>query len=134
MNYFVSYKFTGIELTKLHEFVDPVVEIIKSHGNKVFCNLYYDDMYIKEKYTIKQIFAHCFENLKKCDIYLALIYDTFGGGMAIECGYAICLGKRIITCQPSELKNNTSLEGLSEYVIKYDSQNDMLSQLNKYFE
>jgi hypothetical protein len=134
MHYFISYKFTGVELVKLHEFIDPVVEIIKSYGHSVFCNLYYGDMYTQGKYTIKQIFDHCFENIKKCDVYVALIDDAFGGGMAIECGYAICHGKRIIACQPSNLKNNNSLESLSECVIKYDSIEDMHKNLKKYFE
>ncbi len=133
--FFISYKFTGVPLQKLHTQIDPIVAAItKQYGrNNVFCNLYYNDIYLAEGYTVKEIMNHCVNALKTCDTYIAFVTDMFGGGMAIECGYAYCLGKTIITCIPSCARqdNYKSLIGISSIVISYDNIDDLCDKLVK---
>lgn len=133
MRYFISYKFTGVDINYLHKLIDPIVEIIKLYGHDVFCNLYCDNMYIEHKYTPKQIMEQCFDEIRKCDICFVLIDDVFGCGMGIECGYAKCLNKKIVMCT-NNCSNITSIEWLSDIVIMYENNKNVLDEIKKYFE
>lgn len=128
MKVFISYKFTGIELEKLHQTFDPIVETLKKYGHTVFCNLYYLDFYQQNNYSIKQIFDHCFNELKTCNIYLCVVDkdQIFAGGMAIEFGYAYSLKLKTIVCFPNEY-HSTSVENLCDVIIHYD--NNLLHQI-----
>lgn len=134
--YFISYKFTGRDINELHAEIDPIVEAmqIASGCNDVFCNLYYDDIYNADNYTVKEILDHCFGVLKNCDVYIAYVTDEFGGGMAIECGYAYCLGKTIVACIPESKINASykSLYGLCNSVIYYSDIADLCTKLGSY--
>jgi hypothetical protein len=128
--YFLSYKFTGINVSELHEQIDPIVSTIKSHNNDVFCNLYYNDHYLENQFSAKQIMDHCFNEMKSCNAYIAYVSDIFSGGMAIECGYAYSLGLKIIACLPINQESFASLEGISSYVIRYDDIRDLCRSLD----
>lgn len=132
MKFFLSYKFTGVDKSKLYDYINPIIKIINDSGNDVFCNLYCDNFYIKNKYSAKEIMEHCFGELKKCDCYIAFVDDIFGGGMAIECGYAYCLGLKIIACIPNNTENFTSLKGICDTLIYYDDMNELNDKLNIY--
>lgn len=133
MHYFISYKFTGVDINELHKLIDPIVEIIKSYGHTVFCNLYCDDMYIENKYTPKQIMEHCFDEIRKCDVCFVLIDNVFGCGMGIECGYAKCLNKKIVICT-NTCSNITSIEWISDIIIMCENSKNIFDEITKYFE
>ena len=127
---FISYKYTGEDLTKVWAAINKLTTTIHRTGNIYFCNLYSDDMYIKEHYTTKQIMDHCVENLKTCDIYLAYVTGDFAGGMAIECGYAYSLGMKIVACLPNNKETYTSLKGISTHVLTYEDLDDLCVKLD----
>lgn len=133
MHYFISYKFTGVNINELHNLIDPIVEIIQSYGHTVFCNLYYDGMYIENKYTPKQIMEHCLDEISKCDVCFVLVDDIFGCGMGVESGYAKCLNKKIVLCT-NNCNNITSIEWLSDIIILYEDKKHILNEIKKYFE
>ena len=132
MKYFISYKFTGIPLDVLHKEIDPIVAILRKNGHDVFCNLYSESIYQSENYNGKMIMNHCFKELDQSDIYLTYINDQFGGGQAIECGYAYKLGLKIIACAPENMEHLTSLISVSDIVIRYNCHTDLLESIRKY--
>lgn len=136
MKYFLSYKFTGVLINKLHDDIDPIIELFKKYNHDIFCNLYYDDYYIKNKYTIKQIMDHCFDEIDQCDICLLFIDDILSGGMAIECGYACGKNKKIIALIPNNGSTFTTLCGISDKNIYYDSKNanDIYNKIEQYLK
>jgi nucleoside 2-deoxyribosyltransferase len=131
MRYFISYKFTGVPLDVLHKEIDPIVAVLREKGHDVFCNLYSESMYQSEKYNGKMIMKHCFEELERSDVYLTYITDQFGGGQAIECGYACKLGLQIVACAPEGMEQLTSLKAVSDLVIRYSSHSDLLDRIKK---
>ena len=133
--YFLSYKFTGVNINELHKQIDPIVNIFnKTKNSKIFCNLYWDNFYVTNNFTAKQIMNHCFDNLKICDTYIAFVCDSFGGGMAIECGYAICAGLKIVACLPNNCETFTSLIGVSDHLIRYNSIQDLYKKLTIFIQ
>lgn len=132
MRFFLSYKFTSIDKSKLYSSINNIIKIINDSGNDVFCNIYCDHFYIENKYSTAEIMEHCFRGLRKCDYYMAFIDNIFGRGMAIECGYAHCLGLKIIACIPNNTKKFTSLKGICDTIIQYDDTNDLYVKLNNY--
>ena len=131
MHYFISYKFTNVDVAVLHNFIDPIVELMKSYGHSVFCNLYYDDIYKENNYTPKQIMEHCFSEINKSDILFVLVDGIFGCGMGIEYGYAKCLNKKIVLCKNIDV---TSAEWLSDIVIEYIEKDTITANIQKYLE
>jgi hypothetical protein len=131
MKFFISYKFTNIDLVKIHQTIDPIVETIKKHGHDVFCNLYFIDFYEQNNYSVKQIFTHCFDEMKTCEAYICFVDNDqiFAGGMAIEFGYAYNLRLKTIVCLPMDY-HSTSVENLSDVIIHYD--NNLLQQISQY--
>ncbi len=132
MKYFISYKFTDIPRSVLHSSIGSLVEVLKAKKHEVFCNLYSDEHYVKNKCSVEQIMKHCFAELLKCDVYIAYvdpITGNFGGGSAIECGYAIATNKKIIAIIPDNGMKYTSLIGLADKVLLYKNSEDMLAQL-----
>ena len=135
MKYFLSYKFTGVNLSQLYNDIDPLIKIIKENKHDIFCNLYSYELYEKNKFSIEQIMEHCFIELKTCDAYICYVTDTFQGGMAIECGYAHSLNLPIIMCVPKNTKESfTSLNSLATYRIDYEDNDDLVYQLNYYYK
>lgn len=133
MKYFLSYKFSGVLINKLHDDIDPIIELFKKYNHDIFCNLYYDDHYKKNKYTVKQIMDHCFDEINQCDIYFCFIDDIFSGGMAIECGYAYAKNKKIISLVPNNGPTFTTLCGISDENIYYDP-NNMYDKIEQYLK
>jgi nucleoside 2-deoxyribosyltransferase len=89
---------------------------------------------VENKYSAKKIMEHCFDEMKKCDYYIAFVNDIFGGGMAIECGYAYCLGLKIIACVPNSSESFTSLKGICDFLIVYNDTKELLDKLNVLWE
>lgn len=134
MRYFLSYKFTGVSLEKLHEAIDPIMELFKENDKDIFCNLYLLDEYEKKNFGTKEIMDHCFEEIDKSDIYIAYIDDAFAGGMAIECGYARAKNKKIVGIVPNNKNTFTTFKAIADELIFYEENNlsDMHAQLEKY--
>jgi len=134
--YFISYKYTNRNINTLHNEIDPIMKTIQNTGSTVFCNLYSDDMYLQNNYSTKQIMQHCFDNLKLCDVYIAYIAkdsDEFGGGMAIECGYAIHQNMPIVSCIPVNCTHKyKSLVGLCSNIIEYCTIEDLCNKLKAF--
>lgn len=131
MKIFISYKYTGVPLKKLYTQIDPIMTTLKDSNHEPFCNLYSEYFYIHNRYTTPMIMNHCFNEIRNCDIYLAFVDDIFGGGMAIECGYAYALNKKIVSLVPQSTEKFTTLTGISDEIYRYKNMEDMLSELQK---
>lgn len=130
MNIFLSYKFTGIPLDKLHADIDPIVKILREK-HKVYCNLYDEEFYIENHYTTKQIMDHAIGNLQQSDYLVVYVDEQIGEGMLIEAGYAYALKKPILLLIKKDIKS-VSLRGISSAVVEYDDHGDLLRKLSEY--
>jgi nucleoside 2-deoxyribosyltransferase len=132
--YFISYKFTGVGLEKLYNDLDPIVKSIRDFGHDVFCNLYSLAEYQENGFGTNQIMQHCFDEIEKSDVLIIYVTDTFGGGSAIECGYAIGQGLEILALIPKNSPETyTTLKALSHHIIEYTDQDDLLLKLSKLY-
>ena len=131
MNIFISYKYSGIELKKLHEYIDPIMDILKK-DHKPYCNLYDDAYYIKNKYTPSEIMKHVFTKLDRCEYLIILIDGIEGGCMNMEFGYAYNMGIPKLLIIKKNMDDIDVLKGLSDNVIEYNDYDDLHNKLKKF--
>ena len=132
MKYFLSFKFTGIGISTLHERIDPLMNIIKDNNNKAFCSLYSEDMYKQRGYKCKQIMDHCFSELKTSDVCICYVEDFFSSGMAVEVGFAYANNIPIIICIPKHKSKSGTVHSLITHRIEYENCVDLHKQLSVY--
>lgn len=131
--FFLSYKFTDVPLEQLHAEIDPIRDSITESGHDFFCNLYDEENYQKYGLTPKQIMQHALSELEKSTHCLVYIKDVFGGGSAMEVGYAIARGIPIIALvSVFNEEKLTSLRALADTVIQFDDLQTLKAHLQAY--
>ncbi len=129
----ISYRFSDIPIHDLKKLIDPVYNLIKDKGVDVFCNFYYEDHYLEQGYTGKQVMDHCFENIDKKEIILCLV-DTpkYSCGMLLEMGYSLAQKKKIVVCFREGCEIDT-LNQMADHSIIYKDYDDLLEKIDNYF-
>jgi len=130
MNFFISYKYTGIPLDKLHMDIDSIMKIVKNYGNS-YCNLYDDDHYKSNNFTTKEIMQHALNKLNESNYLIIYVDGEIGEGMAIECGYACKMEIPCLLLIKNGVKS-ISLKAVVNNVIEYDDHSDMLVKLEDF--
>jgi hypothetical protein len=132
VNIFLSYKFSGINIIDLHNFIDPIVDSLKMNSsNSVYCNLYDMKYYEENNMSTKQIMKHALSKLSKCNYQIILVSDTgFSEGASIEFGYACDKMPQLVVIKKDIY--SSSLKSLATHVIEYDTLNDLLNKLENF--
>ncbi len=97
MKIFLAYKFTGEIPKELTKILGQLKKILESQGHFVFCSLWKEDYFRENNFTNKQILKHSLKEIKRSDIFLALVKsDEKSEGLLLEAGYAMAQDKKIV--------------------------------------
>jgi nucleoside 2-deoxyribosyltransferase len=130
---YIAYRFTGVSKDQINQLITPVRKTLQNQGHKVFCNYIYDEMYIKEQYTLKDIMMHCYDNLNEQDVVLCLIdTDELSCGMLLELGYAFAKNKTIVVCARTNCDIGTVKDMVHTH-FTYDNYQELEEIIKLYF-
>jgi len=130
---YIAYRFSNVPTEDLYNLINPIFNLLRDNNIDVFCNLYYDNYYIENSFSVKQIMNHCFENIDKKDTILCLI-DTneYSCGMLLELGYSLKSKKNIIVCCREGCEIDTVIEMANSNII-YSDYGDLLEKIIQNF-
>lgn len=130
-NIFLSYRFTGEDVTELTETLNKILETLRSVGHNVYCSIEDEKWFRENNRTNKEILKHALEYLDKSDTILAFVKsDQKSEGMLLEIGYTMAKGKPFSLA----LKRDTKTTFLSEFaksLIIFDSIDDLCKKLTE---
>ncbi|MCX7955657.1 MAG: hypothetical protein N2593_00920 [Patescibacteria group bacterium] len=87
----------------------------------------------KEKSNHKTMMKKALKLIDKSDFIIAeLSYKSIGIG--IEIGYAKAKNKKIIYIKKIDAEISTTSEGISDHLIEYKNEKDLLKKLSKIFD
>jgi nucleoside 2-deoxyribosyltransferase len=132
-NIYIAYRFTGVPKEQLDQLVTPVMNILHKQGHNVFCNYIFDDLYIKEKYTLKDIMIHCYKHLDTQETVLCLIdTDELSCGMLLELGYAFAKNKNVVVCSRENCEIGTVKDMVNTHFV-YKNYQELEEIIKLYF-
>lgn len=133
MRIFLSYKYTGVSKEILQLTIKLTYKLREKY--EVFCNLERDDIYLREKWSTKEIMRECFNELDKSDIQIIFVAPgtDLGEGMLLETGYAIKKNMMTLLIMPSNF-NSVSIMSIVNKIIKYDDIQFLLENIVNYIK
>ncbi len=97
MKIYIAYKFAGENPDELEITLTKISNILKKLGHEVYSAFMDEDLFMKKKFTMKQILNHALKELDTCDCILVFVRSNEKSeGMLIEVGYALAKRKKII--------------------------------------
>ena len=129
MKIFISYRYTGEDLSILKGILEKITSIFESGGNSVFCSFGYDVFFQREKYSYKQILDYALRELDESDYVFAFIKSQEKSeGMLLELGYAYAKGKKIILAKKDDVYT-TFVQELANNTISFTDLEDLYKKL-----
>lgn len=129
MKIFISYRYTGEDLSILKGFLDRITSSFESKGHSVFCSFGHNDFFQKENYSYKQILDYALKELDESDYVFAFIKSQEKSeGMLLELGYAYAKGKKIILAKKDDV-HTTFVQELSGKTIAFSDIEDLYKKL-----
>lgn len=130
MRIFISYKFTGVPISKLNRTVLVLTNTIRDAGYEVFCNFERNKEYVQKKWSSKEIMAECLSELNECHYHITFVAPSskMGEGMLIELGYAKKMNLPTLLLIPSGYRSISAIAVVDQCVI-YKNMNDLLSKI-----
>ncbi len=128
MKAFLSYSFENrYEFEKLNQ---SLKKFLKKQFNIESYAFVYD---FKDKTNNKKMMQKALSLIDKSDIIIAeLSYKSIGIG--IEIGYAKAKNKKIIYIKKINSPLSTTAEGIADYFIKYNQEEDLIKKLRIIFK
>ena len=97
MKIFISYKFTGENLSELGEFMNKVCQSLKKNKHEPLTTFWDKDIFEKNKSSLNEIMQTALNYLDKSDLHLIIIKSNEKSeGTLIEYGYSLDKNKRRI--------------------------------------
>lgn len=87
------------------------------------------DKYKFESSEEKQMMIQSMSDIENCDILIAETSDK-GIGIGIEVGYAKAKNKTVIYLRQKAAEHSTTVSGISDFQVIYDSPEDLHAQLS----
>ncbi len=129
MKIFISYRYTGEDLSVLKDVLEKIISIFESKGLSVFCSFGHNDFFMEEKYSYKQILDYALKELDESDYVFAFVKSKDKSeGMLLEIGYAYAKGKKIILANKDGVKT-TFVNELAEKIISFEDLDDLYKKL-----
>jgi nucleoside 2-deoxyribosyltransferase len=129
MKIFISYKFAGENPRELEKILSEMSDVLKKSGHKVYSTSKDEELFIKEKFTAKQILNHALKEIDNADCILIFVKSNEKSeGMLIEIGYALAKNKKIILT----IKKGVNLyftEDIANQVIEFTDFDDLKNKL-----
>lgn len=128
---FLSYRFTGEDISELTETLGKILSALRSVGHTVYCSIEDEKWFRENNRTNKEILKHALERLDKSDVILAFVKsDQKSEGMLLEIGYMMAKGKSF-TLALKRGTQTTFLAELAEPLIEFDSIDELCDKLTK---
>jgi nucleoside 2-deoxyribosyltransferase len=97
MRIYIAYKFVGENPKELGVTLTGIAKVLKEAGHEAYFALMDEELFIKKKFSLKQILNYALRELDSCDCILVFIRSNEKSeGMLIEVGYALANNKKII--------------------------------------
>jgi nucleoside 2-deoxyribosyltransferase len=98
----VDYQ-TGQVLPEYREFLERQFAVIESTGAKIFSAIRHDNYKINNA-SPEEAFRVDWQEIKKCDIFIAFLSDKVSAGVQTEIGMAVAMGKTVLLARPANVK------------------------------
>lgn len=129
MKVFISYRYTGEDLSALKEIIEKIISIFESKGLSVFCSFGRNDFFQQKNYSYKQIIDYALKELEESDYVFALIKSKEKSeGMLLELGYAYAKGKKVILAKKEDV-STTFVQELASQTISFIDLKDLYEKL-----
>jgi len=131
---FVAYKLTGSDKAELQSQLESITDVIHALGYQTF--VFWRDVQNWEHSTNlspKEIITRALEELRKCDILLALVANSEGSeGMQLEIGAALALNMKLVLAIQKDLEEKFMryTRSQADKTIVYSDESDLLSKLS----
>jgi nucleoside 2-deoxyribosyltransferase len=131
----VDYK-TGRVLPEFREFLEQQFETIERAGAEVFSAILHDNYQINDA-DPAGAFRVDWQEIKKCDVFLALLDAKVSAGVQAEIGMAVAFKKPVLLARPDDIKSeyfNVALikAGLAQEIslpLKIDEISEFINTL-----
>ena len=125
MRCFISYRFTGEDPKELESTLKHLCNLLAEGGHKHYCSFWDAELFIKNKFSYKQILEHAFEEIDKADCVVVFIKsEEKSEGMLLEVGYAFAKKKKIILVIKRGVRT-TFVKDIADTVIEFDNLNEL---------
>jgi len=131
MKIFISYKFAGENPQELEKILLEMSNVLRESGHKVYSASEDEELFIKNKFTLKQILNHALKKLDNSDCILIFIKSQEKSeGMFIEIGYALAKNKKIILAIKKGIRLAFT-EEIADKVIEFKDIEDLKNKLKE---
>lgn len=131
MKIFISYRYTGEDLSVLEGILERIISLFENKGYSVFCSFKHNNFFKKENYSYKQILDYAFKELDDSDYVFAFVKSPEKSeGMLLELGYAYAKGKKILLAK-KEGVHSTFIQEFSNQNISFTDIEDLYEKLEK---
>lgn len=129
MKIFISYRYTGEDLSILRGILEKITSLFESKDHSVFCSFGHNDFFQKENYSYKQIIDYALKELDESDYVFAFIKSQEKSeGMLLELGYAYAKGKKIILAKKEDV-HTTFIQEIAGGTISFTDLKDLYKKL-----
>lgn len=129
MKVFISYRYTGEDLTVLEGIMDTISKSLEKAGHSSFSTFNKNKFFEVNKFTAKQVLGYAFNELDRSDVVLVFVKSQEKSeGMLLEVGYALAKGKKIILAIKKDVFTYF-LPEIAERVIEYGELDELYQKL-----
>jgi nucleoside 2-deoxyribosyltransferase len=131
MKIFITYKFAGENPKELEMTLVKIADALKKEGHIVYSAFLDEELFAKNRFTLKQILNHALKEIDSCDcIFIFARSNEKTEGMLLEIGYALAKKKKIILAAKEGVSFQFT-EEIADIVIEFKDIDDLLNKLKK---
>lgn len=128
---FLSYRFTGENVTELTETLNKILSALRSAGHTVYCSIEDEKWFKENNRTNREILEHALKQLDKSDLILAFVCSNEKSeGMLLEIGYIMAKGKSVALALQRGVKT-TFIKELANPLIEFYSVEELCNKLKE---
>ena len=125
---YISVSFRKRE--SLDKEITAIVDTLKEFNAAAFV---FVDQYKFDPSMERQMMKHAMNNIDQSDLLIAETSEK-AIGVGIEVGYAKAKGKPVIYMRHVNAEHSTTVSGISDFQVEYESVFDLQSRLRKIFQ
>ncbi len=120
MNYFIAYRHTGEEPTRLSKLLPEVKNSLEERGSKIYCTYFDENSFRSNGYKPKDIMEHAFNKIEELGA-LFVVQDSSqkSEGMLMEIGFCVAKKLPVVVAKRSGV-DNSYLSSMASYSFEYE--------------
>ena len=132
MKIFISYRYTGEDLSLLQEIMETIVSKIETKGHEVYCSFGKREFFAEQNFSLKEILDDALQALETSDCIFALVKSSEKSeGMLLELGYAYAKGKNVIVAKQKDA-TATFIPEIANQLIEFSEVSELYSALDAF--